>query len=78
MGLNKPSSPLDPFMDEDTDLFHRISHEKCLWAIYDRDFDLLDDLLEHWKPENCDPCMDDTQVLRCYGKPSETAKQQSC
>lgn len=54
-GFERVIESLAQFLDEDTDLFHRVSHEKCLWAIYDRDFDLLDNLLEHWKPENCDP-----------------------
>ena len=46
---------LHPFQNEDPDLFHRITHEKCLWAIWDRDFNSLDDLLADWKTENCDP-----------------------
>ena len=46
---------LEPFQDEDPDLYHRLFHEQCLWTIYDRDFDLLDDLLARWKTENCDP-----------------------
>ena len=54
-GFEHAIEALAPFLGEDTDLFHRVSHEKCLWAVYDRDFELLDELVEHWKPENCDP-----------------------
>ena len=46
---------LQQFQDEDPELRHRIHHEQCLWAIYDMDFKLLDDLLADWKTENCDP-----------------------
>ena len=42
------------FQDEDPEIRHRIRHEQCLWAIYDLDFKLLDDLLADWKTENCD------------------------
>ena len=53
--FEKAMESLEPFQDEDLDIRHRIIYEKCLWAIYDRDFDLLDGLLADWKPENCDP-----------------------
>ena len=46
---------LGQFQDEDPDLRHRIRHEQCLWATYDMEFKLLDDLLTDWKTENCDP-----------------------
>ena len=53
--FGKAVESLEPFQDEDLDIRHRIIHEKCLWAIYDRDFDTLEELLTDWKPENCDP-----------------------
>lgn len=46
---------LQHFQDEDLELFHRIRHEQCLWAIWDLDFQVLDDLLNNWDTENCDP-----------------------
>ena len=53
--FEKAVESLEPFQDEDLDIRHRIAHEKCLWAIYDRDFNALEELLADWKPENCDP-----------------------
>ena len=46
---------LTAFQTEDTDILHRIHHERCLWAIYDFDFNSLDELLADWQTENCDP-----------------------
>ncbi len=46
---------LTAFQNEDTDIYHRIRQERCLWAIYDFDFDALDNLLADWQTENCDP-----------------------
>ena len=46
---------LSPFEDEDEDIRHRIRHERCLWAIFDSDFQLLNRLLSEWPTENCDP-----------------------
>ena len=46
---------LAAFQAEDTDIPHRIHHERCLWAIYDFDFTSLDSLLADWQTENCDP-----------------------
>ena len=54
-GFEQAVEALEPFQNEDPDLSHRIIHEKCLWAVYDRDFALLADLLADWTPENCDP-----------------------
>ena len=54
-GFEQAIEALGPFLGEDPDLFHRIAYEMCLWAIYDQDFDRLDELLERWQPENCDP-----------------------
>ena len=46
---------LTAFQTEDTEILHRIHHEKCLWANYDLDFNSLNDLLADWQTENCDP-----------------------
>ena len=64
---------LEPFQDEDIDLCHRILHEKCLWALHDRDFNSLDDLLANWKTENCDPAwmMRKSAILWEAGRNSE-------
>ena len=53
--FEKAVESLEPFQDEDLDIRHRIIHEKCLWAVYDKDFNTLAELLAGWQPENCDP-----------------------
>ena len=46
---------LSPFLQDDTNIAHRIRHERCLWAVYALDFTSLDGLLKDWQTENCDP-----------------------
>ena len=54
-GFDNWLKALEQFQGEDADLRHRIHHERCLWAIYDMDFKRLDELLNDWETENCDP-----------------------
>ena len=53
--FDKAIAALKPFEHEDRELRHRIHHEECLWALYDRDFDSLETLLANWPTEDCDP-----------------------
>ena len=46
---------LAPFSNDDPDVGHRIHQERCLWAIYSLDFKALNELLNDWLVENCDP-----------------------
>ena len=46
---------LKPFFIDSPDVEHRIQQERCLWAVYSLDFDRLNDLLDRWTVENCDP-----------------------
>ena len=43
------------FIDDDSDVEHRIHHERCLWSAWFLDFETLDGLLAVWNTENCDP-----------------------
>lgn len=43
------------FLDDNSDVGHRIHHERCLWAAMSLDFEALDGLLTDWDTENCDP-----------------------
>ena len=43
-----------PFIDDDSDVGHRIHHERCLWSAWLLDFETLDGLLADWNTENCD------------------------
>ena len=46
---------LSPFEDDNSDVKHRIHHERCLWAIYSLDYGTLNELLDKWQLGNCDP-----------------------
>ena len=46
---------LEPFVNDDPDVGHRIRHERCLWAVYSLDFEALNGLLQDWAVEDCDP-----------------------
>ena len=46
---------LSPFMDEDAELRNHILYERCLWSIFDLQFDELQQQLHIWKTDNCDP-----------------------
>ena len=71
--FEKAIESLEPFQEEDLDIRHRITHEKCLWAIYDGDFSRLEELIADWKPENCDPAwmMRKSAILWEAGSSSE-------
>ena len=43
------------FLDDNSDVGHRLHHERCLWSAWSLDFEALDSLLTDWKTENCDP-----------------------
>ena len=53
--FEKWTTALMAFQIEDRDIHHRIRHERCLWALFDFDFNSLNDLLADWQTENCDP-----------------------
>ena len=46
---------LEPFQQEDPNVYHRLIHEQCLWSVYDRDFDELGELVTQWTTESSDP-----------------------
>ena len=46
---------LRAFVHEGPSTEHRIHQERCLWAAYSTDYDLLNNLLDGWTVENCDP-----------------------
>ena len=46
---------LGPFIDDESDVGHRIKHEQCLSEIYWANFEALEDLLSKWRVEDCDP-----------------------
>ena len=46
---------LNPFLNDNPDIMHRITQERCLWAVYSLDYNELNDLLDSWVVEHCDP-----------------------
>ncbi len=53
--FNRRLSALVPFENDYEEVWHRIRHEKCLWAIYSLDYSSVEDFLENWNVEHCDP-----------------------
>ena len=43
------------FLDDNSDVGHRIHHERCLWSAWSLDFDALDGQLTDWNTEYADP-----------------------
>ena len=43
------------FCNDDQDVSHRIYHERCLLATYSLDFEALENLINSWNTEDCDP-----------------------
>ena len=46
---------LKPYVNDGPDVEHRVHQERSLWAAYSLDFDHLNELLDEWAVENCDP-----------------------
>ena len=46
---------LKPFANDHIDVAHRLQHERCLWNIFSLDFDSLNQRLDNWNVNNCDP-----------------------
>lgn len=67
---------LAAFQNEDTEIHHRIRHERCLWAIYDFDIESLGASLADWQTENCDPAwmMRKSAILWEAGRDDEAAQ----
>ena len=53
--FQKRLEALRPYSSEVPDVEHRVYHERCLWAMYSLDIAALNDLLDNWSVENCDP-----------------------
>ena len=45
----------DAFISDDPDVFHRLEHERCLWAVSSMELDRLESLLANWDVVDCDP-----------------------
>ena len=46
---------LKSFTGDHSDVAQRVHHERCLFALYSLDFPSLEQLLDKWKTEACDP-----------------------
>ena len=46
---------LDPFLNDDPDVEHRVHHERCLWALWSLDYDALAERLDAWETIEGDP-----------------------
>ena len=46
---------LKQFIQDSDDVYHRVRHELCLWAVNSLDFHTLESRLAEWSIEDCDP-----------------------
>ena len=53
--FDKRTERLEPFVDDHPDIYHRLHHERCLWAMFSMDFETLEHLLDDWTVRDCDP-----------------------
>ncbi len=53
--FNQRIEAVSPFLQDNPDIGHRMRHERCLWAISSMNFEELENLLQGWIVENCDP-----------------------
>ena len=60
------------FIDDNSDVGHRIHHERSLWSAWSLNFEALDGLLTDWTTENCDPIW----LLRKAGLLSEAGRNE--
>ena len=61
------------FEDGSRDIAYRVQHEKCLWAIFELDYESLEGLLEAWHTDDCDPVwmMRKAALLFEFGRDTE-------
>ena len=67
---------LAPFMEEDEDLFERVQHERCLWALNHQDYEQLDGLVKNWQPGAANPAwrLRKAALLSDLGRTEEARK----
>ena len=53
--FDRMTDALSPYLNDEEDVRHRVSHEQCLWALYSLDFRNLQTLLDRWETKNSDP-----------------------
>ena len=53
--FDERSIVLESFANDQQDVYHRLSQERCLKAVYSMDFEALERLLDDWMVRNCDP-----------------------
>ena len=53
--FDERSVALEPFVNDHQEVYHRLSQERCLYAVYSMNFEALERLLEEWVVRDCDP-----------------------
>lgn len=54
-GFDAWTDRLEPVVRPGTPAFHRLCHDRCLWALTKRDFAILSELLTAWQTRAADP-----------------------
>jgi len=53
--FNRRVEAMSPFLNDHSDVLHRVHHERCLWAMWSADFDKLEKELGEWHTASYDP-----------------------
>ena len=71
--FNKLLNDLDPFLDDDVDIAHRVRHESCLWVLWSLDHATLGERLDAWRTDKGDPAwaIRKSALLREIGRKEE-------
>ena len=67
---------LDPFLNDDPDVDHRVHHEHCLWALWSLDYTSLAERLDAWATIEGDPAwmFRKSALLRELGRDEEATR----
>ena len=67
---------LNPFLNDDPDVDHRVHHERCLWALWSLDYTSLAERLDAWATIEGDPAwmFRKSALLRELGRDKEATR----
>ena len=76
VAFSKQLNALEPFLDDDVEVNHRVRHERCLWAQWSLDRATLRERLDGWMTDEGDPAwaMRKSALLREVGREEEATR----
>ena len=71
--FDKQLNALESFLGDDVEVAHRVCHERCLWELWSLDHATLEERLDAWRTDECDPAwaMRKSALLREIGRKEE-------